>query len=131
MMPIIKNPLPVGAKQGMEPPTNKLHPHHSENLFYRKWPRKIFNRDALPAPIDYYRIHFPALPMHTDREWISVRCCFHDDKHPSLSLNLISGGFYCFACGAKGGDVVAFHMQRYGVPFAAAVTFMGAWIYEY
>ena len=27
----------------------------------------------------------------------------HDDRHPSASVNLISGAWYCHACGAHGG----------------------------
>ncbi len=126
----IKNPLLVGANKGFKQHTHNVQPHNTANFPDGKMGKKIFNRDCLPAPIDYYRAHFPSLPAHTDRPWINVRCCFHDDKNPSLSVNLSSGGFYCFGCGAKGGDVIAFHMQRYGLPFTAVVTYFGAWIYE-
>ena len=30
------------------------------------------------------------------------RCVFHNDKHPSLSVNRKDGVYYCFSCGAKG-----------------------------
>lgn len=126
----IKNPLLVGAKQGVRQQTNNVQVHHTGNFYGGKTFKKIFNREALPAPIDYYRAYFPHLPTHADREWISVPCCFHDDKNPSLSIHLRSGGFNCFGCGAKGGDIVAFHMQRHFVPFVEAVTFFGAWTYE-
>ena len=57
------------------------------------------------------------------------RCPFHDDRHPSLSVNLDTGAFRCRvpACGAHGRDVLAFHMARYGLPFAAAAKALGAW----
>jgi hypothetical protein len=126
----IKNPLLVGANKGFKQHTNNVPVHDTANSRSGKMTRKIFNRNDLPAPIDYYCEHFPNLPIHTDRQWLSVPCCFHDDKNPSLRINLISGGFYCFGCSAKGGDVIAFHMQRYGIPFVAAVTFFGAWTYE-
>lgn len=29
-------------------------------------------------------------------------CPFHDDKNPSMSINLDKGIYYCFGCGAKG-----------------------------
>ncbi len=32
-----------------------------------------------------------------------VRCIFHDDHDPSLSVDLDKGLFYCFGCGVKGG----------------------------
>jgi hypothetical protein len=38
-----------------------------------------------------------------------------------------SGAFRCMACGARGGDVLAFFMQRHGVPFIAAAKALGAW----
>ena len=31
-------------------------------------------------------------------------CPFHDDKHPSFSVNIETGAWYCFAC-AEGGSV--------------------------
>jgi hypothetical protein len=127
----IKNPLHVGAPQGVELHRNNKRGDLKGNAQNRKNFRKIFfDRNFLPKPVDYYRTHFSNIPVNLDRQWMNVLCCFHDDKNPSLSINLISGGFYCFGCGAKGGDVIAFHMQRYGVPFAAAVTFFGAWTYE-
>ena len=30
-------------------------------------------------------------------------------------------------CEAKGGDVIAFHMARYGLPFIEACKALGAW----
>jgi DNA primase len=59
-----------------------------------------------------------------------VHCCFHPDTHPSLRINIISGGFICFGCGAKGGDIVAFHSQRFGLPFVEVITHFGAWTDE-
>lgn len=96
----------------------------------KKLSQRMLDRKRLPKPFHYYCQHFPALSAKPRTEWMNVHCCFHHDHHPSLSINLISGGFYCFGCGVKGGDVIAFHMQRYHVPFAAAVTYFGAWIYE-
>ena len=31
-------------------------------------------------------------------------CPFHDDKHPSFSVNIETGAWWCFAC-AEGGSV--------------------------
>jgi len=46
--------------------------------------------------------------------WRRARCCFHrPDRRPSLSVNVTSGAFRCFACGASGGDVIAFAMRLY------------------
>ena len=46
-----------------------------------------------------------------------MRCCFHEDTQPSLRINLDFGGFHCFGCGEKGGDIVAFHQQRHHLTF--------------
>lgn len=48
------------------------------------------------------------------RRQVLIKCCFHDDKHPSLSLNLDRGLFQCFACGV-GGDAFHFAALRYGL----------------
>lgn len=33
---------------------------------------------------------------------VKIRCPFHRDQNPSLSLNIHLGVFNCFACGEKG-----------------------------
>lgn len=51
-------------------------------------------------------------------------CPFHEDNDPSLSVNLKSGEYNCFACGAKG-DVFGFFMARHGVDFPGALVELG------
>jgi archaellum biogenesis ATPase FlaH len=41
---------------------------------------------------------------------VSIRCPFHDDKNPSATVFLKSGGFHCNGCGAKGG-LIEFEMR--------------------
>lgn len=124
---LIKTPLLVGARQGVHRSTSLKKPYNTENYHHRN--RKL-DRSLLPSPIDYYREFFPSLNSNYKSEWVSVLCCFHKDKNPSLRLNLQSGAFRCFGCGAHGGDVLAFHAQRNNLPFVAAVSFFGAWAYE-
>lgn len=50
----------------------------------------------------------------------SALCPFHDDEHPSFSVNLDTGLWHCHA-GCGGGDVYSFVMKRYGVRFSEAV----------
>ncbi len=38
----------------------------------------------------------------TKADQFLVNCCFHDDKNPSLSVNVASGLYNCFSCGAAG-----------------------------
>ena len=47
-------------------------------------------------------------------------CPFHDDHNPSLSVNLKTGLFKCFACDAAG-DVFHFYQQRHGCDFLEAL----------
>lgn len=84
----------------------------------------LFDRDHLPNPLDYYQGEFPNL--RGQGQWRSVRCPFHDDHSPSLSINLVHGGFQCHGCGAKGGDVLAFQMLRYEQGFKEAALHFGA-----
>jgi len=76
-------------------------------------------RNWLPSPFYYYKKIFPNITNGS--EWASVCCCFHKDANPSLSLNLKSGGFFCHACGAKGGDLIVFHRLHKNTGFSEAV----------
>ena len=98
--------------------------NRSRNLTTKRYDRK-FDRSLLPAPASYYSNEFSGLK--TKSEWVNVCCCFHDDFRPSLSINMVIGNFKCHACGAKGHDIIAFHMQRYDTTFPQAVTYFGAW----
>jgi DNA primase len=53
-------------------------------------------------------------------------CPFHEDKKPSLRVNLATGRWACMACGLRG-DLVAFVMRRHGLAFVEAVDELGAW----
>ena len=48
------------------------------------------------------------------------RCCFHDDRVPSLAVFPETQTFHCFGCG-KGGDVITFLMELEGFPFREAL----------
>ena len=87
--------------------------------------RFAFRRDLLPSPADYYREQ--GLKLTGGGEWKSARCPFHEDTRPSLRVRLDTGAFRCMTCGAKGGDVLAFHMQRHRLPFIDAAKALGTW----
>ena len=88
--------------------------------------RFAFNRALLPAPTEYYRDQCNMKLIGTT-EWRTTLCPFHDDKTPSLRINVKSGGYKCMVCEAKGGDVLSFHMQRNSLSFIAACKSLGAW----
>jgi len=84
-----------------------------------------FRRSNLQSPANYFKEQ--GLKLTGGGEWKTALCPFHDDHNPSLSVRLDTGGFRCFACGAHGGDVLSFHMQRHGLSFKQAAKDLGAW----
>ncbi len=97
------------------------------NPYIGKPLRQPFDRARLPDPLAYYAVELELL--HGHGRSATARCPFHDDQHPSLSVNLQTGAFRCRvpACGAHGDNVLAFHMARYGIGFVAAAKALGAW----
>jgi hypothetical protein len=87
--------------------------------------RFAFNRERLPHPADFYKNE--GIKLLGTGGWRKALCPFHADTNPSLRVFFESGAFRCMACGARGGDVLAFFMQRHGVPFIAAAKALGAW----
>jgi putative DNA primase/helicase len=82
----------------------------------------MIDKQAVLERINYksfYQSHIPSLKVNGKVE-IVAHCVFHDDQHPSLSINLDSGLYNCFACGAKG-DVFGFYQQLKGTDFPTAL----------
>ena len=80
------------------------------------------NVKAYIPPADFYRAELPAMPVPRGSGWREGGLCpVHADKHAgSFRVNLETGAFVCFACGTKGGDIVAFIQQRDGLSFPDA-----------
>lgn len=89
-------------------------------------PRFAFNRASLPTPLAYYA-NTEKLKLSGHGEWRSAICPFHADKSPSLRVNVHRGSFRCMVCGAHGGDILAYHMQRHSLTFIDAAKSLGAW----
>lgn len=85
-----------------------------------------FQRAALPNPAGYYADR-AGLRLIGRGRWRSALCPFHDDTRPSLRVNAETGAFRCMVCGAKGGDILAFHRMRHGLSFQQAARDLGAW----
>lgn len=56
--------------------------------------------------MDLERIDLDDLGVTPDH-WTGINeawilCPFHEDKHPSCTINVVSGLFHCFSCGASG-----------------------------
>lgn len=84
-----------------------------------------FRRERLPAPAEYFRSI--GLQLSGRGAWRDALCPFHADHRPSLGVMLESGGFCCRACGAKGGNVLDFHMMLNEMGFKDAARDLGAW----
>ncbi len=56
-------------------------------------------------------------------DWATAGLCpFHEDKKAgSFKVNLETGSFKCWSCGAKGGDIIAFLQKRDGLSFRGAL----------
>lgn len=104
-----------------------------EHLYYRGYSRSSkgkFNRLNLPEPI--LVIHQLGLEIEktNSKGYFQLRCPFHkkgNEKTPSLNLHKISGHYRCYACNAKGGDILAFYINITGKSFVIAAKELGAW----
>lgn len=85
-----------------------------------------FDRRNLPEPLTYYEGE--GLKLTARGKWRTTECKFHDGSD-SMRINTDSGAFVCMAgCGARGGDVLAYHMQAHGLEFIDAAKALGAWV---
>ncbi len=74
-------------------------------------------------PLDFYRHELPDATLKRQGWNDGGLCPFHGDSKPgSFRVNLVSGAYKCFACGAAGGDVIAFAMALYGLRFVEALA---------
>jgi len=79
---------------------------------------------AAVPPLAFYRAELPRMPgPKRDHGWTDAGLCvFHDDAHKgNFRVNLDTGAFCCFACGAKGGDIITFCQLRHGLSFPDAL----------
>lgn len=84
-----------------------------------------YDRSLLPDPIAYFDAE--GLPLTGRATWRTTRCYLHGGSD-SMRVSTASGGWCCMACGAKGGDVLAYAMQRHGLEFVEAARSLGAWL---
>jgi hypothetical protein len=84
-----------------------------------------FDRRLLPTPVDYYAGE--GVRLFGRSVWRDALCPLHPDTTPSLRVNIATGAFRCMACGARRGDVLAFHMRRHALRFVDAAKSLGAW----
>lgn len=85
-----------------------------------------FDRSRLPDPLGYYEAQ--GLKLTPRGKWRTAPCVFHGGSD-AMRINSETGAFVCMAgCGARGGDVVAYHMAAQGLDFVSAAKALGAWV---
>ena len=113
-----------------------LTPTHKPMSSYRKANRSskfnqgVFNKALLPTPVAVLsRLGIKPKAANSAGYWL-IKCPLHkggEEKNASLSIHNVNGNFRCFACGAHGGDVLAFWMQHTGQSFKQSAIELGAW----
>lgn len=78
---------------------------------------------ATITPRLFYPAQLPTMITPKGRGWGNGGLClFHPDRSAgSFYVNLETGAFHCFSCGAKGGDIIAFTQLRDGLSFTEAL----------
>jgi hypothetical protein len=91
--------------------------------------RGYFRRELLPAPKPFLERELGQQLGRPGRNgWSKGNCPFHRSKSgKSFSFNVVTGAFYCFGCGAHGGDILQFVRLRYQLSFKEAAIRLGAW----
>lgn len=85
-----------------------------------------FDRRNLPDAVGYYESE--GLKLTGRSKWRTTACQFHGGSD-SMRINTDSGAFACMAgCGARGGDVLAYHMAQHGLEFVEAAKALGCWV---
>ncbi|MFT4268574.1 MAG: hypothetical protein QM586_15350 [Xenophilus sp.] len=86
-----------------------------------------FDRTRLPDPLTYYGGE--GLIFRERKGKWRTTSCFNCASSDAMRVNTDSGAFVCMTgCGARGGDVVAYHQAAHGLGFIDAAKALGAWI---
>jgi hypothetical protein len=86
-----------------------------------------FVRDHLPEPSAYFEAQGLTLQGPHNAAWKTTECRFHGGSD-SMRIKVASGAFVCMACGARGGDVLAYHMAAHGMGFVEVARQLGTWV---
>jgi DNA primase len=79
-------------------------------------------KSLIPAE-DFYKREGQKVRYKGNNPWKEAGTCpFHNDrKAGSFRIHSLNGSFRCFSCGAKGGDIIAYTMKKYEIPFIDAI----------
>lgn len=84
----------------------------------REWDRRVDTARHISV-IEVAQILCLGDPVKQGRE-LAVRCPLHEDKHPSLRIDVDDAVWFCDPCG-QGGDAIALYMLARRLEFADAV----------
>lgn len=84
-----------------------------------------FMREQLPDPASFFEAQ--GLTLQRGGKWRTTSCAFHGGSD-SMRVNIQTGAWVCMAaCGARGGDVLAYQMIAHDQDFITAAKALGAW----
>jgi len=84
-----------------------------------------FDRTRLPDTLAYFQSE--GLKLTPRGKWRTAPCEFHGGSD-SLRIRVDTGAWVCMSCGAKGGDVIAYHMAAHGLDFVTAAKALDCWV---
>jgi hypothetical protein len=85
-----------------------------------------FDKSRLPLAPGFWEDQFGQLRWNR-KGWAATRCPFHQSQSGKSFSVHIDGAFFCFGCGVKGGDIVAFVRLRDRCDFPSACKSLGCW----
>jgi len=84
-----------------------------------------FDRTRLLDTLAYFQSE--GLKLTPRGKWRTAPCEFHGGSD-SLRIRVDTGAWICMSCGAKGGDIVAYHAATHGLDFVTTCKALGAWV---
>jgi len=76
-------------------------------------------------PLDFYRDELPNATLKKYGWNDGGLCPFHaDNRIGSFRVNIKTGAYKCFSCGAAGSDVIAFTMNLKGIGFIESLALL-------
>ncbi len=97
-----------------------------------KTPSPRFDANVIKEAVDAHEFYLREQNLskygYRSRRWAEAGLCpFHEDRHAgSFKVNLDSGAFICFSCNAKGGDIIAYVIQKYHMTFLDALKMLSS-----
>jgi len=85
----------------------------------------VSKADDILSALDYrefYALELGDLKPVGDDE-VLAKCPFHDDQHPSMSVNTATGQYHCHACSASG-NAIEYVKRRQGVDSKGALAYL-------